>query len=81
MHPASTLLFLIGYGLAIPTGSRLLAIVARQHRLAFMGHQIGVIVAALGWALRGKTILFVIHLVWLVAARVWFGLAGRPSAE
>ena len=79
MHPVSTALFLLGYGLALPIGMRLAAVVAAQHRLALAGHQIGVAIALLGWLLRGSVMLAVAHGLWLVAARIWFTL-GRPAS-
>lgn len=81
MHPASTALFLIGYGLALPIAARLASIVSGQQRLAFAGHQFGVLVAGLGWALRGTAALVLVHVVWLAAAYLWFTLSGRSAAK
>jgi hypothetical protein len=78
MHPLSTALFLLGYGLALPIGMRLVGVVAGQNRLALAGHQLGVVIALVGWLLRGSVVLAVVHGLWLVAARVWFSL-GRPD--
>jgi len=80
VHPVSTALFLIGYGLALPIALRMSAIVAQQHRLSFVGHQLGVGIALLGWALRGSVMIAVIHALWLVGVRVWFHL-GRPEGQ
>lgn len=77
MNPIATALFLVGYGLALPIGARLPTVVADQHRLAMWGHQLGILIAALGWALRGRPIMAVIHLLWLALAGVWFGF--RPA--
>ena len=44
MHPLSTVLFLAGYGLALPLAGRIATIVGNQQRLAFAGHQVGVLI-------------------------------------
>lgn len=80
MHPVTTALFLLGYGLAIPIAMRMTSIVAQQHRLALAGHQIGVGVAFLGWLLRGSLMIAVIHVVWLAGVRFWFHLS-RPQKQ
>jgi hypothetical protein len=77
VHPISTALFLLGYGLALPIGARLQAVVAGRHRLAMWGHQLGILIAALGWALRGGLAMAALHLAWLALAGVWFGFAPR----
>ena len=79
MHPVSTALFLVGYGLAIPIGLRMTTIVAHQQRLALTGHQVGVGLALLAWLLRGSITIAIIHVLWLVGVRVWFAL-GAPDA-
>ena len=75
----STALFLLGYGLAIPILFRLVHIVAVQHRLAFLGHQIGMVLALLAWALKGRVVMAVLHGVWLIVARIWFATSARRS--
>ena len=77
MHPLSTALFLVGYGLALPLARRLPSIVTQQRRLAFGGHQLGVLVALIGWLSRGGYTVALAHLAWLVGTRIWFGLSGR----
>lgn len=74
MHPLSTALFLLGYSLALPIGSRLPSVVAGQNRLAMWGHQTGVLLAGVGWLLRGQILMAVVHAAWLIGASVWFGL-------
>lgn len=83
MHPVSTALFLLGYGLAVPIAMRMVSIVAAQHRLALTGHQIGVGLALLGWLLRGSIVIMVIHILWLLGVRIWFGMGGpnEPQAD
>ncbi len=75
MHPISTALFLVGYGLALPIATRLPTVVANQSRLAIWGHQVGLLIAALGWVLRGGILLAVIHIAWMALASVWFGFS------
>ena len=77
MHPLSTALFLLGYGLALPIGARLPMIVANRNRLALWGHQVGVIIAAGGWLVRGRIVMALLHVVWLFVANAWFGLEPR----
>ena len=79
VHPVSTALFLLGYGLAIPIGLRMTTIVARQHRIALTGHQLGVVIALLGWLLRGSIVIVAIHALWLIGVRVWFQLGAERA--
>ncbi len=73
----STVLFIAGYALALPLASRLTTIVNGQKRLAFAGHQFGVGVALLGWLVRGSYVMALLHAVWIVVARLWFGTVER----
>ena len=81
MHPLSTALFLLGYGLALPIAARLPTVVANRNRLALWGHQFGVIVATGGWLVRGRVIMAVVHVVWLIVANAWFALEPRRRAR
>ena len=47
-------------------------VVARQHRLAMTGHQIGVAIATIGWLTRGAVVIAVIHIAWMIGVRLWF---------
>ncbi|MEM8922582.1 MAG: hypothetical protein AAGD35_03700 [Actinomycetota bacterium] len=78
VHPISTALFLVGYGLSLPIAARMSAIVRRQHRVAFAGHQIGVVVAMLGWVLSGRLVMAGAHVLWLIGVRLWFAV-GAPN--
>ncbi len=80
MHPLSTALLLTGYGLSLPIGTRLSAVVRNQHRVALLGHQLGVLIVACGWLLAGRTIVALAHALWFVLVRVWFWYGGRGSA-
>lgn len=77
MHPLSTALFLVGYGLSLPIVFRLVSIISSQHRVAFAGHQVGMAIALLGWAVNGRIMMAVVHGLWLVGARLWFAAVGR----
>lgn len=79
MHPLSTALFLLGYALALPIASRLPTIVGRQQRLAILGHQFGVLLAAMGWLLRGQVMVAVLHGIWLAIVYGWFEIAAGRS--
>lgn len=78
MHPASSILFLIGYGLALPILFRLGSIVKKQNGLALVGHQLGLAIATTGWLLRSKPMIAAVHVAVMIAARIWFRL-GQPS--
>ena len=78
MHPLSTVLFIIGYGLGLPVAVRMVSVVNGQHRLALAGHQIGMTIAGLGWLVRGSVTMAFAHLAWMVAVRIWF--AGRARS-
>ncbi len=83
VHPVSTALFLVGYGLALPIATRLPTVVANQSRLAVWGHQLGLLIVVIGWVLRGGVLMAVLHLAWMALVAVWFGFAPlvrrRPS--
>ncbi len=79
MHPVSTALFLLGYGLALPIVFRLTRVISAQHRLAFAGHQLGMTVAMLAWVLSGRVVMAVIHGLWLIVARLWFATGSRQA--
>lgn len=77
VHPLSTVLFIAGYGLALPLAARLSAIIATRQRLAFAGHQVGVVIALIGWLARGAIVMALLHAVWVVAARIWYASSER----
>lgn len=79
MHPVSTALFVLGYALALPIASKLPALIAAGHRLAFWGHQLGIVIASLGWVARGQIPVVVGHVAWLVIVHIWFRLGSRRS--
>lgn len=81
VHPLSTVLFIAGYGLALPIGSRLPTIVANQQRLAFAGHQLGVLIAFVGWLSRGSFVMATLHVIWVVATRIWYGTTERRHSR
>lgn len=81
MHPLSTALFLVGYGLGLPILFRMTTVVAAQNRLAFTGHQIGFAVALLAWVLSARPSIAVIHGLWIAIAGIWFTLSGKLGSE
>lgn len=80
MHPVSTALFLLGYGLGLPIVFRIVRVVTSQHRLAFAGHQIAMGIAALGWLISGRLSVAVVHGVWMIVARLWFVVGGNRQS-
>lgn len=70
MHPASTALFLIGYGFSLPVLLRVVTVLRSGNRLALYGHQVGMFLAALGWLLRGQVGVAGLHLVWMIVLRL-----------
>lgn len=76
MHPVSTALFLLGYALAVPIGTKIGSVVARQHRLALWGHHTGILIAAVGWLMRGQVLVAAAHGLWLGGVSVWYELSG-----
>jgi hypothetical protein len=69
---------ILGYGLAMPILFRFSWVVERQHRLALLGHELGMLLAAAGWVARGQILVAVAHALWIVLANLWFRL-GRPQ--
>lgn len=67
--------------MALPLVARITTIVANQQRLAFAGHQAGVLVALVGWLARGAYVMAFIHALWAVAARIWYSSAERRRAR
>lgn len=79
MQPVSTLLFFVGYLLAVPIAFRMPSVVAKQHRIALTGHQLGVFLATAGWLSRGGVVIAAIHIAWMIGVRVWF--SANPSGR
>lgn len=77
VHPASTALLLLGYALALPALARTGRVLRTGNRLALFGHQVGILLATVGWLLQRHTMIALLHLVWVVAVRF---LAGRTRA-
>jgi len=79
MHPLSTALFLVGYGLALPIGARWRYVTQTGNRLALWGHQAGVFLALAGWVTKRGLVIAGVHVVWLIAASMWFSYAAPTS--
>ncbi len=80
VNPVSTVLFLLGYGLALPVMARVRDVVDQQHGLALAGHQVGMALVAAGWLFRGGALMAAIHIAWAVGLKVWFSVAGRRGS-
>jgi len=65
-------MFFVGYLLALPIAFRMTSVVAKQHRMALTGHQVGVGLATVGWLTRGAFVIAIIHLAWMICVRIWF---------
>ncbi len=81
MHPLGIALMVLGYGLALPIAARLGQVKATSNRLALFGHQVGVMIALVAWAARGRVVIVLIHLAWLVGVRLWFGSRSAPRTR
>lgn len=81
VYPVTATLLLLGYALALPIGMKLPQVVAQQNRLAMIGHQLGVVIAGIGWLLKESVALAVVHVIWLAGARLWFYSVGRSQAR
>lgn len=81
VHPLSTALLLIGYGLVLPIGAKLPSVVHSRHRIALLGHQLGLLIAAGGWLLAGRTIVALAHALWFAMVRVWYWYGGRHRVD
>lgn len=77
MHPLSTALILLGSALAVPVALKFGAVARNGNRLAFVGHQTGVLVSLGGWLLSGRIWVGLIYALWFAAAQGWFVWSGR----
>lgn len=64
---------MLGYGLALPIIARLTMLKAKRSRVGIFGHQIGMTIAMIAWAVRGRPTMVVLHLAWMIGVRIWFG--------
>lgn len=76
MQPVSVLFLLLGYPPFALTLVRWPDVVARQARLAALGHQVGGWAVVAGWLLAGRLLMAAGHAAWLVLARLWFARGG-----
>jgi len=72
-------LILLGSALAVPIALRYASVASHQNRLAFVGHQLGVVLAIVGWSLSGRLWVGFGYAVWFAGAQAWFSWAGRAS--
>ncbi len=81
MNPIALVLLLIGYVLTVPIASRMKRVVESQNRLAMSGHQFGIGIICVGWVVGGRAPLIWLHILWAVAAIIWFNWYGGKSAK
>ncbi len=77
MHPLSTALILLGSALALPIAFKFVAVARNGNRMAFIGHQLGVLIAMAGWLVSGRVSIALIHAAWFAFAQAWFVIVGR----
>jgi hypothetical protein len=77
----ATALFVFGYPVSIAVILRFVPVV-RERRLTWLvAHDLAVAAIVAGWALKGDRRAVAINASWLVAANVWYALAGRRRAR
>ncbi len=81
MHPLSTALILLGSALCLPIAVKFSGVVKTGNRLAFIGNQIGVLIAMAGWLVSGRIWVALIHAVWFAAAQAWFVVIGKNDVR
>lgn len=81
MHPLSTAVILLGSAIAVPIAFKFATVAKNGNRLAFAGHQTGVLVALLGWLLSGRISIGVGHAVWFAAAQGWYSWTNRRATR
>jgi len=79
VQPVSVLLCLLGYPPFLLTLARWTDIVRARARMAALGHLVAGSVVALGWFVAGRATIALVHVAWLVVARLWFSWAERGS--
>jgi hypothetical protein len=73
----ATVLFVIGYPVAVVVIARFVPVVRERRRRWFGAHEAAVLAIVLGWAIRADWLAVAINAAWLVAAAVWWSRA-RP---
>ena len=73
MNPVALALFLAGYGFALPVLTRWNRLPAKYKAHALTGHQFGIMLAAVGWLVRGRALIAGVHIAWLIVARFTLG--------
>ena len=77
----ATALFVFGYPVSIAVILRFVPVV-RERRLKWLvAHDLAVAAIVAGWALKGDRRAVAINASWLVAANVWYALAGRSTEQ
>ncbi len=81
MNPIGIALLLVGYALVVPIATKMRRVVESQNRLALSGHQLGIVLVCLGWAVGGRVQMIWIHLLWAVVAIIWFNWYATARAD
>ena len=77
----STLLFVLGYPVAVAVIVRWVPVV-RERRLRWFGaHQAAVAVIVAGHAVLGNTGAVIVNGAWFVVAAAWYAAGGRPGGR
>ena len=77
----ATALFVFGYPVSIAVILRFVPVVRERRMKWLVAHDLAVAGIVTGWALKGDGRAVAINASWLVAANVWYTLAGRRRAR
>ena len=83
MHPVSTVLLIVGYILAVPAIAQYPSLKSwgtGRRRLWLVSHQAGLLLVAIGWALRKNFLIAIAHAVLAIAIRLVV-LAAQKRSE
>jgi hypothetical protein len=78
---AATALFVFGYPTSIVVILRFVPVVRERRMKWLVAHDLAVAAIVTGWALEGDGRAVAINASWLVAANVWYALAGHRRAR
>jgi hypothetical protein len=77
----ATALFVFGYPVSIAVILRFVPVVRERRMKWLVAHDLAVAAIVTGWALKGDGRAVAINASWLVAANVWYAVAGRRRAR
>ena len=67
-----TILFIIGYPVALVVIARFVPVIRERRRGWFAAHEAAVSAIVLGWAIRADWFAVAVNAAWLIAAAVWW---------